>query len=130
MAAEDVTVKAQWTEKLPGNSSSLEGDSSSRSTKSSEFGATSKSECFTKFVEVVFGKKEIKEEEIKEIIKEYVDDKEFIIVEFCTDEKTGGTRVIIKFVDRDSRGLLFQGHRVEWHKQADCQTRVYLRVRV
>ena len=80
----------------------MQSDIYSESTKHSEFGATSKSEYSTEFIEIVFGKKDLKEEEIKEIIKEYTDGKEFVIVNFETIEGFGMTRVIIKFVDREA----------------------------
>ena len=70
MPAKDITVTAQWIEKP------------------------------TEFVEIVFGKKDLKEEEVREIIKKY-SDSEFIIVK-VEDDEAGGTRVIIKFVDKDA----------------------------
>ena len=68
MPAEDVTVTAQWIEKP------------------------------TEFVEIVFGKKDLKEEEVREILEVYTQE-EFIIERFDVDEGTGEVRVIIKFVD-------------------------------
>ena len=81
MLAENVTVTAQWTEKPS------ERSSSSGPEKSSEF------------VEIVFSKKDLNEEEIREIIREYTDS-EFSIEKFEDDEETGGTKVIVKFVDK------------------------------
>ena len=68
MPAEDITVTAQWIEKI------------------------------SEFVEIVFTKKDLKEEEIEEIIKEYTKE-EIIIEKFETDKSTGEIKVIIKFVD-------------------------------
>ena len=70
MPAKDVTVTAQWIEKP------------------------------TEFVEIVFGKKDLKEEEVREIIKEYTNE-EFIIERFETGKETGEIRVIIKFNDKE-----------------------------
>ena len=71
MPAEDITVTAQWIEITP------------------------------ELVEIVFEKKDLKEEEIREIIKEYTQDK-FTIEKIETDEGTGETKVIVKFEDRDT----------------------------
>ena len=124
MPAEDVTVTAQWTEKSsePGSSSitmsssvsisssqsvissedkkSSEGISpeSKKFSETSSIPSSSEPEKPTEFVEIVFGKKDLKEEEIREIIKRYTDE-EFTIVKFEINEDTGETRVIIKFVD-------------------------------
>ena len=69
MPAEDITVTAQWIKVTP------------------------------ELVEIVFEKKDMKEEEIKEIIKKYTQE-EFTIEKIETDEKTGEIKVIIKFEDR------------------------------
>ena len=71
MPAEDITVTAQWIEVTKGT------------------------------VEIVFDKKDLTEEEIREIIKEYTQE-EFTIVKIETDEETGETKVIIKFVDKET----------------------------
>ena len=68
MPAENITVTAQWIEVTP------------------------------ELVEIVFEKKDLREEEIKEIIKEYTQE-EFTIERIETDENTGEIKVIIKFVD-------------------------------
>ena len=70
MPAENITVTAQWIKITP------------------------------ELVEIVFEKKDLKEEEIEEIIKEYTQD-EFVIVKFEDDENTGEIKVIIKFEDRE-----------------------------
>ena len=71
--AENITITAQWTEKP------------------------------VELVEIVFGVKDMKEDEIIQIIEKFVPTgEEFTIEKFTFDEETGGTRVIIKFVDKDS----------------------------
>ena len=72
MPANDVTVTAQWV-------------SVGESVKPSEY------------VEIVFGK-DFTEEEVKDILDDYTKE-DFIITKFERDEKTGETRVIIKFND-------------------------------
>ena len=69
MGGHDITITAQWIE------------------KSSEF------------VGIVFDRKEMKEKEAEEIIKEYMDEG-FTIEKIETDKDTGGIRVIVKFSDR------------------------------
>ena len=71
MPAENITVTAQWVKVTP------------------------------ELVEIVFGKKDLKEDEIKEIIKEYTQ-KKFTIEKIEVDEMTEGTKVIVKFEDRDT----------------------------
>ena len=89
MPAENIIVTAQWTEIKP---SEPEKPSSSSSSSSSG------PEKPLEFVEIVFERKDLKEEEIREIIQEYTKEK-FIIERIETDNETGGTRVVIKFVD-------------------------------
>ena len=79
MPAENITVTAQWIDIVP------------------------------ELVEIVFDKKDMKEEEIKEIIKEYTQE-EFTIVKFEDDKGTGEIKVIIKFEDRNSAEQFY--HRV------------------
>ena len=69
MPAHNLTITAQWTEIVP------------------------------MLVEIVFVKKDLKEGEIREIIREYTDS-EFAI-EKIEDDKTGGTKAIVKFVDSE-----------------------------
>ena len=52
------------------------------------------------YVEVVFGRKDMSEEEIKTIIKQYTDTEEFTIIRI-EDYGSGETRAIIKFVDEE-----------------------------
>ena len=68
MPAENIIVTAQWIEKP------------------------------SEFVEIVFGKKGLKEEEVREILEVYTKE-EFIIEVIEPDEKVGEIKVIIKFVD-------------------------------
>ena len=82
MPAEDITVKAQWNE-------TIVTDESNTKTNSSEY------------VEIVFGKKDLNEEEAKEIIKRYVDEDDFTIEKFEVDKETGEIVMIVKFVDKD-----------------------------
>ena len=73
MPAENITITARWTEKP------------------------------VELVEIVFSVKDMKEDEIKEAIEKYVPaGEEFTIERFEKDEKTGGTKVIIRFVDKDT----------------------------
>ena len=51
----------------------------------------------TKYVEIVFGK-DFTEEEVKDILDDYTKE-DFTITGFERDEKTGETRVIVKFND-------------------------------
>ena len=76
MPAENVTVTAQWT--------SIE--------------EPEKPTNPTEYVEIVFGK-DFTKEEVKDILDDYTKDG-FVIVEFEKDEKSGETRVIVKFNDR------------------------------
>ena len=69
MPAKDITVTAQWTEKP------------------------------SEFVEIVFGKKDLEEEQVKEILQVYTKE-EYTIVNIENDEETGGTKVLLKFVDK------------------------------
>ena len=69
MPAENITVTAQWIEVTP------------------------------ELVEIVFEKKDLKEEEAKDIIKEYTQE-DFIIEKFEADDESGEILVIIKFEDR------------------------------
>ena len=71
MPADDTIVVAQWTEST------------------------------TEYVEIVFGKKGMTEEELKEIIKKYTDE-EFTIERIETDKDTGETRITIRFKDKDA----------------------------
>ena len=68
MPAEDITVTAQWIEVTP------------------------------ELVEIVFDKKDLTEEEVKEIIEKYTKE-DFVIERFETDNETGEIKVIIKFKD-------------------------------
>lgn len=68
MPAENITITAQWTEKP------------------------------TEYVEIVFEKKDISEDEARAVIRKYTDE-EFVIVKIETDEETGEVRVIAKFDD-------------------------------
>ena len=69
MPAEDTTVVAQWTVNP------------------------------TEYVEIVFGKKDMTREEVKEVIKKYTNE-EFSIVRF-EENKNGETKIIIKFNDAE-----------------------------
>ena len=74
MPANDTTVVAQWTEV--------------------------EAEIESEYVEIVFGRKDMTEEEVKEIIKRYIDE-EFTIEKFEEDKKAGETKVIIRFEDAE-----------------------------
>ena len=76
MPAENITITAQWIE-------NEEPFKPSKPTKPSEY------------VEVVFGKA-FTEEEVKDILDDYTKE-DFVITGFDRDEKTGETRVIVKF---------------------------------
>ena len=80
MPAENITITAQW----------------------SEIEEPSKPSKPTEHVEIVFGK-DFTEEEVKGILDDYTKDA-FIITGFELDEKTGETRVIVKFSDSSSAG--------------------------
>ena len=69
MPAENITVTTQWIEKP------------------------------SEFVEIVFGKKDLEEEQVKEILQVYTKE-EYTIVNIENDEETGGTKVLLKFVDK------------------------------
>ena len=134
MPAGDITVTAQWIEKpveseesssesgksqseheesssKPESPSSEPDKSSSRSEESLEPKMPSDSEIPSGFIEIVFGKKDMKEGEIREIIKEYTDE-EFTIEKIETDENTGGTRVIIKLADGETAQQVLEIFRV------------------
>ena len=55
----------------------------------------------TSSVEIVFGRKDLTEKKVEEIIKKYTNDEGFTIVKIEVDEKTGETRVILKFTDEE-----------------------------
>ena len=69
MPAGNITVTAQWIEKP------------------------------SEYVEIVFGKKDLKEEDVREILQAYTQE-EFVIEKIEEDEETGEVRVIVKFVDQ------------------------------
>ena len=54
----------------------------------------------TEYVEIVFGKKDLKEEDAEEILRGYTQEK-FKIIRFETDEDTGDIIAIIKFEDKE-----------------------------
>ena len=87
MPADNITITAQWIEISP----EPEDPSSS----------SSEPEKPSEYVEIVFEKKDLKEEEIMEIIKKYAE-REFAIEKIEIDEETGGSRVIVKFVDKET----------------------------
>ena len=73
MPGEDITVRAQWSITKP-----------------------------VEFVEIVFGKKELSEEEAKEIIENFVQEgEEFVIEKFEVDKNTGEVIIVIKFTDEE-----------------------------
>ncbi len=86
MPAEDITVTAQWIEKP------------------------------FEHVEIVFDKKEMKEEEIREIIEKYTKE-DFIIESIKPDEKTGEIKIVIKF-DDSSKAAEF-ARKVNEHKRSE-----------
>ena len=53
----------------------------------------------TSQVEIVFGTKDLTEERVKEIIREYTNDDDFKIIVF--EEKDGEIRVVVKFADKE-----------------------------
>ena len=57
-------------------------------------------EATGEMVEIIFGRVDFTEEEVKEILKKYTDG-EFVIVKFEPIEERGETRIITKFVDRE-----------------------------
>ena len=67
MPAEDITITAQWREKP------------------------------TSFIEIVFSKKDLSEEEVKEVIESYTDEA-FKIIKIA-DSESGEIKVIVEFVD-------------------------------
>ena len=69
MGTENITVRAQWNVTKP-----------------------------SEYVEIVFSKKGMKEEEIKEIIERYINE-DFTIARFENDEDE--TRIIVKFTDKE-----------------------------
>ena len=92
----DLDIKAQWDGNLTENISS--SFSSSPESESSEKYSGNKN---SKYIEIVFERKDLKKEDIEEIIKRYVDEGEkFLIVE-VENEEVRGTRVIIKFTDTE-----------------------------
>ena len=58
-------------------------------------------EIESEYVEIVFDKKDITEEEVKEIIKNYSQDENIYIERIETDKDTGETKVIIRFKDAE-----------------------------
>ena len=58
-------------------------------------------EIESEYVEIVFDKKDITEEEVKEIIKNYSQDENIYIERIETDKDTGETKVIIRFKDTE-----------------------------
>lgn len=77
MPPENVTIKALWKEILEIASSTETG-----------------------YVEIVFGKKDMKKEEIEIIIKE-ITQENFIIEKIVYDESSGETRIIVRFKDAE-----------------------------
>ena len=75
MPANDITVVAQWTEVV--------------------------AEMESEYVEIVFDRKKMTEEEVKEIIKNITQDENFYIERIETDKDTGETTVIIRFTDAE-----------------------------
>ena len=73
--AEDTIVVAQWTEVV--------------------------AEVESEYVEIVFGRKSMTEEEVKEIVKNITQNENFYIERIETDKDTGETKVIIRFKDAE-----------------------------
>ena len=73
--ANDATVVAQWIEVV--------------------------AEIESEYVEIVFDRKGMKEEEMKEIIKSITQDENILIERIETDKDTGETTVIIRFTDSE-----------------------------
>ena len=94
MPAENLIITAQWIRISIEEPSKISG-----SEKPSEKPTNS-----TEYVEVVFGK-DFTEDEVKDILDDYTKEG-FVIVEFEREEKTGETRVIIKFNDKKAEELL------------------------
>ena len=69
MPTRNITVTAQWIEKP------------------------------SEYVEIVFGKKDLKEEDVREILQAYTQE-EFVIEKIEEGEETGDVRVIVKFIDQ------------------------------
>ena len=88
MGAEDLTIRAQWN-----------------ITKPSEY------------VEIVFDKKDLSDEEAKEIIKNYVPEGEEFTIEKIYTYAPGGIKVIIKFTDQEKANEFIRN--VNEHKRAD-----------
>ena len=72
---------------------SSHSDSSSVAKKSSE-----SSDVFTEYVEVIFGKKGLTEEDVKEILQEFTKE-DFVIGMFEVDNESGEIKVIVGFAD-------------------------------
>ena len=88
MPAENITIRAQWNITNP-----------------------------SEYVEIVFEKKDLSEEEIKEIIKKYVPEgEEFTIAKFVEDE-SGEMRVVIKFADKEKASEFIRS--VDEHKRPE-----------
>ena len=75
MPAKDITVVAQWTEVV--------------------------AEVESEYVEIVFDRKGMTEEEVKEIIKNITQDENVYIERIETDKDTGETIAIIRFTDAE-----------------------------
>lgn len=76
MPAKNITVTAQWSITTP-----------------------------SEYVEVVFEKKDLSEEDVKEIIEKYANGEKFTIVRFEVDKNTGDTIVILKFDDKEKANV-------------------------
>ena len=76
MPADDTTVVAQWIENVT-------------------------PEVESEYVEIVFDRKDMTEEEVKEIIKNITQDENIYIERIETDKGTGETTVIIRFTDTE-----------------------------
>ena len=76
MPANDTTVVAQWIENAT-------------------------PEVESEYVEIVFGRKGMTKEEVKEIIKNITQDENFYIERIETDKDTGETIAIIRFTDAE-----------------------------
>ena len=87
--------------KISPKSSDSQSTSSSSSSSSSQSSDEKESEFKSEYVEIVFDRKDMKKEEVEEIIVEYADEESFDIVKIepLPDDTT---YVIVKFVDEDT----------------------------
>ena len=79
--------------------SSSQTQSSSQARSSSKHRSSSESsDVFTEYVEVIFGKKGLTEEDVKEILQEFTKE-DFVIGRFEVDNESGEIKVIVGFAD-------------------------------